>query len=54
MIFENFHFFPAQKPQNTYHFGGPRPREYDRTTSRIEMVLPGSRVVQFHGLGPDF
>ena len=32
----------------------PRPREYDRTTSRIETVLIGPRLVQFDGLGPDF
>ena len=32
----------------------PRPREYVRTTSRIETVLIGLRLVQFDGLGPDF
>ena len=46
-------FFSAKNFKKLIILEVPRPREYDRTIPRIEMLLPSSGVVKFHGLGPD-
>ena len=58
MNFEFFIFFsiifPHKNLKKLIILEVARPREYDRTVSRIGMILPGSRGVRFHGLGSDF